>query len=69
MPAGSAVVLGGIGNGVDFILIEPLAQPLVFAHDAGAVGVVLVATEGKPQVMIGCSHKQDALVDLGIVLS
>ena len=38
--ARGAMVFGRIGNGVDFILIEPLLQPLIFTHNAGAVDVM-----------------------------
>ena len=38
--ARGTMVFGRIGNGVDFILIEPLLQPLIFTNDVGAVDVM-----------------------------
>ena len=57
MAARCTMILGGIGDDVDFCLTEPLAQPAVLAHDACTVGVMLFASVGEPQVMIGSCNE------------
>ena len=69
MAARGAVILGSVGDSVDLVIAEPLAQPHVLAHDAGTVGVVMLTPIHQPQVMVSSRHQQQATIDLGIMFS
>ena len=68
MSARSTMILGSIGNGVDFVIVEPMAQPFILTHDAGTVDVVFITSKCQSQVMVSRCNKQQAAIHLGIIL-
>ena len=67
MSARGTVILGCLGNGIDFVFIKPLTQALVVADDGSTVDVMQLTTLLKSQIMVGGSCQKQTGDHFGIM--
>ena len=48
MSARGTMVLGSLGDDIDFLFIKPMPQALIITHNSCAVDMMLVSTKGEP---------------------
>ncbi len=69
MVGGGTMVLCGLGYSLYLLGSEPLAELLVFSHDASRNEVVTLASLTESEIMVSCCHHDECGICLGVMLS